>query len=176
MMEAQEKERFEVTDLASAEWCMEKLAEKAAERQKVEEQFNKMLERYEKWRDDSIKKLDADESYLQQLLAPWVEEQIGGKKVNSVKLPSGRAGFHAGPLRYTIGGEDASATNKALLNFVKGSQPEMVEVKESVKWSDFKRTLTPTGDGRAVTNDGEVIPDMTVERANKKFYVEVGND
>ena len=173
MEEAQEKERFEVTDLASAEWCMEKLAEKAAERQKVEEQFDKMMERYEKWRDDSIEKLNADESYLQQLLAPWVEEQIGGKKVNSIKLPSGRVGFHAGPLRYTIGGEDASATNKALLNFVKGSQPEMVEVKESVKWSDFKRTLTPTEDGRAVTKDGEIVPDMTVERGEKKFYVEV---
>ena len=29
-MDAQEK-RFEVTDIASAEWCMEKLAEKAAD-------------------------------------------------------------------------------------------------------------------------------------------------
>ena len=48
MMEAQEKERFEVTDESSAEWVLEKLAEKAAEREKVEEQFDKMMERYEK--------------------------------------------------------------------------------------------------------------------------------
>ena len=174
MMEAQEKERFEVTDLASAEWCMEKLAEKAAERQKVEEQFNKMLERYEKWRDDSIKKLNADESYLQQLMAPWVEEQIGGKKVNSIKLPSGRVGFHAGPRQYTIGGEKASATNKSLLSFVKQSQPELVEVKETVKWEALKNSLKPMEDGRVCTSDGEIIPDMTVERGEKKFYVEVG--
>ena len=173
MEEAQEK-RFEVTDMASAEWCMEKLAEKAAERQKVEEQFDKMMERYEKWRDDSIEKLNADESYLQQLLAPWVEEQIGGKKVNSIKLPSGRVGFHAGPRQYTIGGEKASATNKSLLSFVKQSQPELVEVKETVKWAALKNSLKPMEDGRVCTSDGEIIPDMTVERGEKKFYVEVG--
>ena len=171
-MDAQEK-RFEVTDTASAEWCMEKLAEKAAKRQKVEEQYEKMTERYEKWRADSLEKLDADVSYLHQLLAPWVEEQTGGKKVNSIKLPSGRVGFHAGPMMYKIGGEKASATNRALLEFVKQSKPDMVETKQSVKWSDLKRMLKPTEDGRAVTDDGEIVPDMTVERGEKKFYVEV---
>ena len=171
-MDAQEK-RFEVTDIASAERCMEKLAEKAAERQKVEEQYEKMMERYEKWRADSLEKLDADEIYFHQLLAPWVEEQTGGKKVNSIKLPSGRVGFHAGPMMYKIGGENASATNRALLEFVKQSKPDMVETKQSVKWSDLKRMLKPTEDGRAVTDDGEIVPDMTVERGEKKFYVEV---
>ena len=174
MMEAQEKERFEVTDESSAEWVLEKLAEKAAEREKVEEQYQKMIARYEKWRDDSIEKLNADESYLQQLLAPWVEEQIGGKKVNSIKLPSGRVGFHAGPRQYTIGGEEASATNKSLISFVKQSQPELVEVKETVKWAALKNSLKPMEDGRVCTSDGEIIPDMTVDRGEKKFYVEVG--
>ena len=171
-MDAQEK-RFEVTDTASAEWCMEKLAEKAAERQKVEDQYEKMMERYEKWRADSLEKLDADVSYFHQLLAPWVEEQTGGKKVNSIKLPSGRVGFHAGPRQYTIGGEKASATNQALLDFVKNSKPDMLEIKQSVKWSEFKRMLKSTEDGRVVTDDGEIVPDMTVERGEKKFYVEV---
>jgi hypothetical protein len=49
----------------------------------------------------------------------------------------------------------------------------MVETKQSVKWSDLKRMLKPTEDGRAVTDDGEIVPDMTVERGEKKFYVEV---
>ena len=173
MMEAQEKERFEVTDESSAEWVLEKLAEKAAEREKVEEQYEKMMARYDKWRADSLEKLDADECYFHELLRPWVEEQLDGKKASSIKLPSGRAGFHAGPRQYSIGGDKASATNKALLVFVKASQPEMVEIKESVKWADLKRTLTPTDDGRVVTKDGEIVPDMTVERGEKKFYVEV---
>lgn len=176
MMEAQEKERFEVTDASSAEWCMERLAEKEAERRKVEEQYDKMVSRYDKWREDSLEKLESDESYLHQLLAPWVDEQLEGGKVSSIKLPSGRVGFHAGPRQFSIGGEKASATNQALLEFVKASQPEMVEVKESVKWADFKRTLTPTEDGQAVTKDGEIVPGMKVERGERKFYVEVNKD
>ena len=123
-----------------------------------------MVARYDKWLSDSNKKLDADEAYFHELLRPWVEEQLDGKKASSIKLPSGRAGFHAGSRQYSIGGDKASATNSALLSFVKQSKPELVEVKESVKWADLKKTLKPMDDGRVVTDDGEIVPDMTVER------------
>ena len=170
---SEKNERFTVTDEASAEWCMEKLAEKAAERQVVESQYEKMIARYEKWRTDSLEKLEADECYLQQLLRPWVENQLDGKKASSIKLPSGRIGFHAGPRQYTIGGEKASATNKVLLAFAKESKPDLVEVKETVKWAEMKKMLKPIDDGRVVTDDGEIVPDMTVEDGEKRFYCEV---
>ena len=89
MMEAQEKERFEVTDESSAEWVLEKLAEKAAEREKVEERYEKMMARYDKWRADSLEKLDADECYFHELLRPWVEEQLDGKKARSINFRNG---------------------------------------------------------------------------------------
>ena len=49
----EEKERFAVTDEASAEWCLEKLEENAKARKLVNDQFAEMVYRYEKWKSDS---------------------------------------------------------------------------------------------------------------------------
>ena len=173
-MEAQEKERFEVTDESSAEWVLEKLAEKAAERQKVEEQYQKMIARYEKWRADSLEKLDSDEAYFNQLLAPWAAEQLEGTKKKSITLPSGRVGFRAGSKAFMLNGEKVASTNPSLLEFVKGADSSFIETKESVKWGEYKKTLKVADDGQVVTADGEIVPDMSVEVGPARFYVEVG--
>ena len=173
MEEAQEK-RFEVTDMASAEWCMEKLAEKAAERQQVEEQYQKMIARYEKWRADSLEKLDSDEAYFNQLLAPWAAEQLEGTKKKSITLPSGRVGFRAGSKAFMLNGDKVTSTNPSLLEFVKGADSSFIETKESVKWGEYKKTLKVADDGQVVTADGEIVPDMVVEVGPAQFYVEVG--
>ena len=172
MEEAQEK-HFEVTDTASAEWCMEKLAEKQAEREQIEEQYQKMISRYEKWRNDSVEKLDADEGYFKELLRPWAQEQLVNSKKKSVNLPSGRIGFRAGSEAFVIKGVQVEKTNADLLKFVKQAGTDFIEVKESVKWGDYKKTLKTLDDGRVVTADGEIIPDMKVEQGEPKFYVEV---
>ena len=173
-MEALEEKRFEVTDTASAEWCMEKLAEKAAERQQVEEQYQKMIARYEKWRADSLEKLDSDEAYFNQLLAPWAAEQLEGTKKKSITLPSGRVGFRAGSKAFMLNGEKAASTNPGLLEFVKGADSSFIETKESVRWGDYKKTLKVAPDGQVITADGEIVPDMVVEVGPARFYVEVG--
>ena len=173
-MEALEEKRFEVTDTASAEWCMEKLAEKAAERQQVEEQYQKMIARYEKWRADSLEKLDSDEAYFNQLLAPWAAEQLEGTKKKSITLPSGRVGFRAGSKAFMLNGEKVASANPGLLEFVKGADSSFIETKESVKWGEYKKTLKVIDDGQVITADGEIVPDMVVEVGPARFYVEVG--
>ncbi len=173
MEAAAEKEHFTVTDAASAEWCMEKLAEKAAAREQVETQYQKMVKRYEKWRTDSLARLNDDENYFYQLLAPWVAEQLAGSKKKSITLPCGRVGFRAGGKTFRLNGEKVVNTSPDLLQFVKQANAEFVDVKESVKWGDYKKTLQVAKDGRVVTADGEIIPGMSVEVEPAKFYAEV---
>ena len=176
MEEAQEKERFEVTDLASAEWCMEKLAEKAAERQQVEEQYHKMIDRYNKWWQTNIDKLDSDEAYFRKLLRSWVADQLAGSKKKSISLPSGRVGFRAGSKEFMLNGDRVTSTNPSLLEFVKGADSSFIETKESVKWGEYKKTLKVADDGQVVTADGEIVPDMVVEQGEPTFYAEVSNN
>ena len=168
-----EKERFTVTDEASAEWCLEKLEENAKARALIEEQYKQMTARYEKWRADALAELESNDLYLKGLLEPWAAEKIADGKKKSVKLPSGRVGFRAGGEIWKMGDEKVEATTPALLAFVKENDDSFVAVKETVRWGDYKKTLNVMEDGRVATSDGQIIEGMTVTQGAPSFYVEV---
>lgn len=168
-----EKERFAVTDEASAEWCLEKMEENAKARALIEEQYKHMIERYEKWRADALAEIDGSDAHLKSLLEPWAAEKIADGKKKSVKLPSGRVGFRAGGETWKMGTEKIEATNAALLAFVKENDSAFVAVKETVRWGDYKKTLNVMEDGRVTTSDGQIIEGMTVTKGEPSFYVEV---
>ncbi len=169
-----EKERFAVTDEASAEWCLEKIEENAKARALIEDQYKQMIARYEKWRADALAEIEGNDLYLKGLLQPWAAEKIADGKKKSVKLPSGRVGFRAGGETWKMGTEKIEATTPALLAFVKQDDESFVKVQESVRWGDYKKTLNVMEDGRVATSDGQIIDGMTVTKSEPSFYVEVG--
>lgn len=168
-----EKERFTVTNEASAEWCLEKLEENAKARALIDEQYKQMISRYEKWRADALAEIEGSDAHLKSLLEPWAAEKIADGKKKSVKLPSGRVGFRAGGETWKMGAEKIEATTPALLAFVKENDDSFVAVKESVRWGDYKKTLNVMEDGRVTTSDGQIIEGMTVTKGAPSFYVEV---
>lgn len=168
-----EKERFTVTDEASAEWCLEKMEENEKARALIDEQYKQMTARYEKWRADALAELESSDAYLKGLLLPWVQEKVADGKKKSVKLPSGRVGFRAGGEIWKMGDEKVEATTPALLAFVKQDNDSFVKVQESVRWGDYKKTLNIMKDGRVATSDGQIIEGMTVTKGAQSFYVEV---
>lgn len=167
------KKPFAVTDEASAEWAMEKLEENAKARALIEDQYQRMIARHEAWREDALKEIEESDAYFYGLLRPWVEEKLAGGKKKSVKLPSGTVGFRAGTGTYKFGEEKVTATNAELLVFVKNDDASFIKVEESVRWSDYKKTLNVTDDGKVVSANGEVIPDMTYTEGEPTFYVKV---
>ena len=169
----EEKERFAVTDEASAEWCLEKLEENAKARKLVNDQFAEMVYRYEKWKSDSLQELNRSDKYLKGLLQTWAVEKLADGKKKSVNLPSGRVGFRAGGETWKMGAEKIEATTPALLAFVKENDDSFVKVRESVRWGDYKKTLNVMEDGRVATSDGQIIEGMTVTQGAPSFYVEV---
>lgn len=168
-----EKGRFAVTDEASAEWCLEKLEENAKARALIEEQYQRMIARHEKWRADALVEIESGDIYLKGLLEPWAAEKIADGKKKSVKLPSGTVGFRAGGETWKMGDEKVEATTPALLAFVKENDASFVKVQESVRWGDYKKTLKEMKDGRVATSDGQIIEGMTVTQGAPSFYVEV---
>ena len=173
MTENAEKKPFEVTDEASAEWCLEKMEENEKARALIEEQYKQMTARYEKWRADALAEIEERDLYLKGVLQPWVTEKLADGKKKSVKLPSGRVGFRAGGETWRMGTEKIEATTPALLAFVKENDDSFVKVQESVRWGDYKKTLNVMEDGRVATSDGQIIEGMTVTKGEPSFYVEV---
>ena len=169
----EEKKPFAVTDETSAEWCLEKLEENAKARALIEEQYQRMIARHDKWRADALAEIEGNDLYLKGLLEPWAAKKIADGKKKSVKLPSGRVGFRAGGEIWKMGDEKVEATTPALLAFVKQDDDSFVKVQESVRWGDYKKTLNIMEDGRVATSDGQIIEGMTVTQGAPSFYVEV---
>ena len=143
----EEKERFAVTDEASAEWCLEKIEENAKGRALIEEQYEQMTARYEKWRADALAEIESNDLYLKGLLEPWAAEKMGDEKIE--------------------------ATTPALLAFVKQDDDSFVKVQESVRWGEYKKTLRVMEDGRVVSATGQIIEGMTVTQGAPSFYVDI---
>ena len=169
----EDKKPFTVTDEASAEWCLEKIEENQKARALIEDQYQRMIARHEKWREDALAELESNDLYLKGLLEPWAAEKIADGKKKSVKLPSGRIGFRAGGEIWKMGDEKVEASTPALLALVKQDDDSFVKVQESVRWGDYKKTLTVMEDGRVMSASGQIIEGMTVTQCAPNFYVEV---
>lgn len=173
MEQAAEKERFTVKDASSAEWVMEKIAEKQAEIAEMTRQRDKMLARYNEWYAAGTEALNGDIAYFEKLLADWAREELAEGKAKSISLPSGRVGFRAAAPKVTFAGAPVDKTSAAFVTLTKQVAPEYVETKESVKWADFKKSLTLAENGAVVTESGEILPDMKWEAQDPTFYATV---
>lgn len=173
MEQVEEKERFTVKDASSAEWVMEKIAEKQAEIAEMARQRDKMLARYNEWYAAGTEALNGDIAYFEKLLADWAREELAEGKSKSISLPSGRIGFRASPAAVTFIGTPVDKTNVDFIAMVKKSAPEYVETKESVKWADFKKTLTLAEEGKVISADGEVLTEMAWTQPEPTFYANV---
>ena len=173
MEQAAEKERFTVKDASSAEWVMEKIAEKQAEIAEMTRQRDKMLARYNEWYAAGTEALNGDIAYFEKLLSDWAREELAEGKAKSISLPSGRVGFRAAAPKVTFAGAPVDKTSAAFVTLTKQVAPEYVETKESVKWADFKKTLTLAENGAVVTESGEILPDMKWEAQDPTFYATV---
>ena len=173
MEQAAEKERFTVKDASSEEWVMEKIAEKQAEIAEMTRQRDKMLARYNEWYAAGTESLSGDIAYFEKLLADWAREELAEGKAKSISLPSGRVGFRAAAPKVTFAGAPVDKTSAAFVTLTKQVAPEYVETKESVKWADFKKSLTLAENGAVVTESGEILPDMKWEAQDPTFYATV---
>ena len=146
-------------------------------------QIAAITEKIDKWLDEETAPLKAELESLNALLAPFVEEYSKDKKAKSISLPSGRAGFQKGSTVFAIadyGVYPAEACAK-----LDGKSPRLLEIIQQHKlnkyvvtkevnytdWKKFKQSLNVTGDGKVVTAEGEILPELTAKVEPDKFYV-----
>ena len=160
----EEKPRFKVTDIRSAEWAVKKIALYEQKKAEAQNYVKEEIEKLEAWLAGLEKEYDGNIQFFTETLRPYAMQQIEGTKKKSVKLPSGTLQFS----KSTQFNRDETK----LLNFLKGSFPEFVKVKESADWSGFKEKLKFTEDGFAITEDGEKL-DFIKKVETENFKVKV---
>ena len=167
------EEKFVVDDLSKAEWAMKKIAEKESKIAELKEQALKMHADIDIWLKGETEQLDSDKTYFQLSLQPYIDEQLKDSNKKSIKLPSGTVGYRKGTQQFNYQGNEITSTSPAFVEFIEKNNPDYIETTKKVKWADFKKTLK-VDNGKAITADGEILEDITVQQSEDTFYVKAG--
>ena len=154
---------FAVTDLASADWCLRKVA--ASERRMqvrhalVEQRKTEM----DTWEAQANKADLNTADRMAEYLRPWAEHEVaeGGRK--SVSLPTGTVGFRQGPDSIEV--LDGKAAITAIRELKLFDESRLIRIKEEID----KRGLM------AYVKMGGVLPEgCELREGERKFYMKVG--
>lgn len=163
--DAEVKEKFSVTDIRSAEWCLKRIAW----HQKHKADASAFVEAEKAKLDEYLAKVNLEEDgsieYFKELLKPFAMEQLQGSRKKTLNLPSGSLSFKKQAPEFVKNDDE-------LLAFAKDSLPEFVKVTETVNWVEMKKTCQ-IDNNRLVTADGEIVRGVTVNERDDTFAVKI---
>ena len=153
-----------------------------------EAQIAAITGKIDKWLDEGTAPLKAELESLNAILAPFVEEYTKDKKAKSISLPSGRAGFQKGSTVFAIadyGVYPAEACAK-----LDGKSPRLLEIVQQhgltdyvatkevtyTDWLRLKKSLNVTEEGKVITAEGEILPELTARVEPDRFYVKAATE
>lgn len=160
------REEFTVTDDAAAQWCMKKIKEAEADRAMWKAHYEAQMEKVNKAADESIAYFTAKlEEYFANVPHKTTKTQ------ESYTLPGGKLIRKKQQPKFET--DDESLVPWLEDNFM----GQLVKVKKSADWAALKKVCSVTPDGEHVaTDDGEIIPGVTVTQRPDVFKVEMEDE
>ena len=155
-------EPFRVTDDKSAEWCIRKIREARAEKQRWAEYYREQQRKIDQEADGTI-------SYFEALLADYFDSvpHKRTKTQESYQLPGGKLVRKQQAPEY-------QRDEAALLPWLKENAPALVKVTEAADWAALKNQLVIAPDGETVaTEGGEIVPGVKAIQRPEVFRVEM---
>ena len=159
-LEQLEGQEVPMLDDMDAEYMMGIIRQADAEYQKMEAWYSHMIQKAKDFRD---RKVAWAESNLRAYFD--VVPTKASKTQKSYELPSGKLVLKKQEPKY-------ETEDEKLVPWLKANRPELVKIKESSDWANLKKELAVSPDGTAmVTEDGEIVPGITVTQREDKFSV-----
>ena len=158
------EETFKIDNDKTADWAITQIHEAENERDRLitlaEEQITDLKDRIEELKT----KCDNDTAYLRSCLEMYFNTvpTKETKTQKTYKLLSGTLVFKKPSVK--INHDD-----EKLLDFLDGT--EFVEIKKSLKWGEYKKLLTISGDDVIDSETGEIVEACTVEDVPASFTI-----
>ncbi len=152
-----EPEKFKVTNLQSASWCMAKASGAAGKIASADAMRNEARARIDAWFDEYTAPHVATIAAMEIFLEPWVREEVADTKKKSVNLPNGTAGFRDSGESVVIFDEEKMIAEAKRLDIE-------VHTVESVHKKDIKAYIKETG---------VVLENAKLVQGSEKFYIKV---
>lgn len=165
LLQDETREEFSVIDDATAQWCMKKIKEAEADRAMWKAHYEAQMEKVNKAADESIAYFTGK---LEEYFATVPHKAT--KTTESYSLPGGKLVQKKQNPEYKT--DDAELLQWLKENFMF----DFIKTKtvESADWAGLKKIVTVTPDGAHVaTDDGEIIPGVTVTPRPDVFKVEM---
>ena len=165
------RENFHITDDAQAAWAMRKLLAYKKKMVENENAANAEYQRINEWLNRVNSRYARDIEYFEAILTQYarVQRQSEGRK--SIDTPYGMVKSRATQSKFKV--EDP----EEFIQWASINAPQLVYIKASPNLTALKEFAsaeeTQTLGAVAMTEDGEIIPGVTVEPANVNYTVEV---
>lgn len=159
--ENEEQEEVAVLDDASAEMLLDRIRWANQQYDRMESWYKKQLEKAAAVRDRTVAWAERGlRDYLNMVPVKKTKTQV------SYELPSGKLVLKDQAPKFDTKDDELVPWLKA------NRMTDMIQVKEEAKWGELKKVLKVAPDGKSmVTEDGEIVPGVTVEQRMPKFSV-----
>ena len=160
-LDQMEGQEVPMLDDMDAEYMLTMIRQADAEYQKMESWYAHMVEKAREKRDRMVAWAENNlRAYFDIVPAKTTKTQ------KTYDLPSGKLVLKHQEPKYDTNDEELVPWLK------KNKMPELVKVKESADWANLKKQLKVSPDGLSmVTEDGEIVPGITVTPREDKFTV-----
>jgi hypothetical protein len=159
-------EVFTVKDDSTAQWCMKKIKEAEADRAMWKAHYEAQMEKVNKAADDDVAYFTAK---LEEYFANVPHKAT--KTQESYTLPGGKLIRKKQQPKFET--DDEALVPWLEENFM----GQLVKVKKSADWAALKKVCSVTPDGEHVaTDEGEIIPGVTVTQRPDVFKVEMEDE
>lgn len=156
-----ESEGFVIDSDAKALWALKKIKEAREDR-------DFWLSWYKQKEKEITEQTDFDTMNLERMLADYFATvpHKSTKTQESYTLPGGKLILKKQNPKYT-------RDDSTVIEWLKANKmPQFVKIEEKLDWEGLK-AATAVFEGNVVTEDGEIIPGITVTDREAKFIVEV---
>ena len=156
-----EAEGFVIDSDAKAQWALEKIREARADRDTWVEWYKAQIQKI-------TEQTDFDTMNLEHMLAEYFAT-VPHKKTKTQESYS----LRGGKLILKTQNPEYNLDDKTVIDWLKANKKaEYIKTKEELDWAALK-AATGVFEGHIVTEDGEIIPGITVTDREAKFVVEV---
>lgn len=158
-----ENDSFTVKDDQTAEWCLKNIHEAQQDKERWKKHYEQQLEKVNIEADNRIAYFTAR---LEEYFARVPHKAT--KTTESYTLPSGKLIRKHQQPAYKV--DDVALVPWLEENFM----GQLVKVRKEADWAGLKKVVNITPDGEHVmTDDGEIIPGVTVTQRPDVFKVEM---
>ena len=162
----EEKEKFEVNSLSSADWALRKIKELEVDIKQNMDFAESEKIRLEQWLESENRKYQESIEYFNGLLSHYLQELRKDNPKAKISTPHGTVSTRKNPKQWTY-------SDDVLAELEEKEMFEFIRIKKEVDKKELKKVLSATDDGIVVNSDGEVIKGVTVVDGGEVMTVKI---